>query len=400
MLKQLRIKFVCIMMTIVTLMLFVILGVIVHFTKINLQENSVQMMHNVAQRPFIPERPDHRVDGIHLPYFIIQQNRDGSFVTYGSEIFDLSDTELMQEISDIAINSKESVGIIKEYDLRYCRVKTPMDEKLVFADISSEIATVNNLVKICVVIGTFSFAGFLVLSLYLSKWAIKPVETAWAQQKQFVADASHELKTPLTVILTNAELIRSSDYSETDKQQFADTLLTMSYHMRSLVEGLLELARVDNGKVKTTMEQLDFSALAEEAILPFEPLFFEKELILNSNIDQGIYLKGSAAHLAQVVNILLDNALKYSTVNTEVTVSLKRHTGSCMLAVSGKGESISAEDLKNIFKRFYRTDKARSRDGSFGLGLAIAESIVKEHDGKIWAESINGTNTFFVQLPL
>lgn len=398
MLKKLRIKFVCIVMTIVTIMLVIMLVGMVHFTKNDLQQSTVQMMYNVAQRPVIPNKPNISRDEINLPYFIVQINPDGSFATVG-KFFDLSDTDFILEIINRADNSKSSVGEIEEYNLRYCKNDIP-DKKIVFADISSEITAVKNLIKNCIAIGFMAFGAFLGLSMYISKWAIKPVEEAWNHQKQFVADASHELKTPLAVILTNAELIKSDEYTENEKQQFADNMLTMSRHMRSLVESLLELARVDSGNIKAKMELTDLSLLVEDALLPFEPMFFEQGKVLQSDIEHPVKLKVSRGNIIQTVNVLLDNALKYSSEGTEVTVKLKKNGCNCILSVSSSGESISEEDLKNIFKRFYRTDKSRSRNGSFGLGLAIAKSVVNEHGGKIWAESKNGINTFFIQLPL
>jgi len=138
----------------------------------------------------------------------------------------------------------------------------------------------------------------------------------------------------------------------------------------------------------------------EDALLPFEPLFFEKGLELESHLDAGISVNGSESHLRQVVEILLDNAMKYTCPESRVWVYLLRQGKDCLLSVANPGPEISKADLKNIFKRFYRADKARSEGGSYGLGLSIAESIVREHRGKIWAQSVRSINTFFVQLPL
>ncbi|MBE6894636.1 MAG: HAMP domain-containing histidine kinase [Ruminococcaceae bacterium] len=398
MLKKLRIKFVCIVMIIVTVMLVIIMGGMVHFTKKDLQQSNVQMMYSVAQRPFIPDRPPNSRDEISLPYLVVKINRDGSTETTGNYSA-LTDTDFVQEIIHTANQSSNMEGEIKEYSLRYIKVDIP-ENKIVFADISSEIIAINKLLKNCIAVGVTAFFAFFVLTMYLSKWAISPVEEAWAQQRQFVADASHELKTPLAVILTNAELLKSDDYTQQEKNQFTESLLVMSRHMRSLVEGLLELVRFDSGNIKTTIDNIDASAVIEDAILPFEPMFFEQGLVLNSDIQQGIKIKASSRHITQLTNILLDNALKYSYKDTHVNIRLKKQGSHCIISVSGQGDSINNEDLKNIFKRFYRTDKARSRDGSFGLGLAIAQSIVREHSGQIWADSTNGTNTFYVMLPL
>lgn len=240
---------------------------------------------------------------------------------------------------------------------------------------------------------------FLGISIFLSRWVIRPVETAWNQQRQFVADASHELKTPLAVIMSNAELLQSEDTSENDRRTFSQNILSMTYQMRFLVENMLEMARVDNGTAKMPFATVDFSELISNAALSFQLLYEEKGLGLRCTVPEGIQVHGSEQHLYQVMDVLLDNALKYSAPGGTVSVDFVSTERGCRLSVASPGEPIAKEDLKNIFKRFYRADKARAMNGSYGLGLSIAESIVQAHKGKIWAESENGYNTFFVQLP-
>ena len=400
MLKRLRIKFICINMLIVTAMLCVIFGTVFHFTKQNLELESLRMMQSIAAGPFRPGRPDQRSEEIRLPYFTLEIGRDGRLVAAGGGYYDLSDEEFLNKVIQAAFQTREQTGVLAEYNLRFQRVVTPVGQRIIFADMSSEQSTLNNLVQTCAVIGAASFLAFFFVSLFLAYWAIKPVEQAWTQQRQFVADASHELKTPLTVILTNAELLQSQEYDDASRRQFSGSILSMAHQMRGLVESLLELARVDNGTVKASITQVDLSQIVTDALLPFEPLFFENGLEVRSDIEPGITLKGSAAHLRQVTEILLDNAMKYSASPSAVQVTLKRRGPRCLLSVSNSGEPISQEDLKNIFKRFYRTDKVRSMNHSYGLGLSIAEGIVQEHHGRIWAESKEGYNTFFVELPV
>lgn len=402
MLKRLRIQFVCIVMTIVTAMLCTILGLVIHFTGLALETQSMQMMQTIAANPFQLGKPDqnNRTEYAQLPFFAVQISRRGELIATGGGYYDLSDTKTLLKIVQTVLSSEEQSGVLQEYSLRFSKTVTPSGHQIVFADMSSERATMANLIRNCVLVGICSTMVFLAISILLARWMVKPVDQAWQQQKQFIADASHELKTPLTVIMTNAELLQYPQYSEAERRQFSDSILTMSRQMRGLVEGLLELARVDNGAVKTSYAELDLSSLITEDILPFEPLFFEKGLTLSTAIEKGIRIKGSASHLRQVLDILLDNAMKYSAPNGQVWVKLIRHNSHCVLSVASPGDGISQEDLKNIFKRFYRADKARSRDGSYGLGLSIAQSIVLKHHGKIWAESQSGVNTFFIQLPI
>ena len=172
----------------------------------------------------------------------------------------------------------------------------------------------------------------------------------------------------------------------------------MSRRMRELVESLLELARVDNGAVRAAFEELDLSALVADELLPFEPLFFEGGLTLESQLEEGLRISGSDRHLRQVLTILLDNALRYSPENAAVRVALTRQGSNALLTVTNPG-SLTKEQCRSIFRRFYRADPARTAGGS-GLGLAIAQGIALDHGGKLWADSREGDVTLSLTLPL
>ena len=396
MIRRLRVKFVCINMVTVTVMLCVILGMVLHFTGASLEAKSVQLLQSLSTGPVQPGLHGRGMQEVQLPYFTVQISPWGDVRAVGNGSYEFLDETYLAELLTAVLDAQEPSGILHEYGLRYCRAGSPGERRFVFVDISSEISTMENLVRSCVLIGCAGFLAFLLISLLLARWAVRPVDEAWKQQRQFVADASHELKTPLTVILTNAELLQ-----ETGPSRFADNILVMSRQMRGLVESLLELARVDNGAAETAFEPVDFSRLVSDALLPFEPVFFERGLELSADLTEGMTVQGSPGRLRQVVEILLDNARKYAAPQGTVTVRLERCGGKyCLLSVADPGEPISKDDLKNIFKRFYRVDEARSRDGSYGLGLPIAQGIVQSHRGKIWAGSNDGINTFFVRLPV
>ncbi len=400
MIKGLQHKFVLINMTIVTIMLLVIFGMILTSTHADLEEQSIRTMRFLLEDNSFPSsRPGEPSESVQLPYFHVTVGYDGSVISFKGGYYDLSDKAALTQIVNEAMKTDAETGELREYNLRFCRKTTPYGQAMVFVDTSSESATIKGLVQSSIMIGILSLGVFLCLSFLLARWAVRPVEKAWTQQKQFVADASHELKTPLTVIMTTAEILSGEDYDESQKKQMIGSILTMSNQMRGLVESLLELARVDSGASKLVFSSINLSALASDVVLPFEPVFFEKGLQLESSIEENIGVKGSVTYLKQLIDIFLDNALKYSSPNGCVTMTLKRQGNNCLLAVSSPGEAISKEDLKRIFRRFYRMDKARAMDHSYGLGLSIAETVVKQHNGKIWAESKDGFNTFFVQLP-
>lgn len=397
--KKLRKKFIWITMSIVTVMLCVIMSMIYFFMKMNLENNSIHMLQDIAINPFLRRVPGELSENVRLPYFTLQISPQGELITAGGGYYDLSDEGFLQTLIDDACSDSARTGIIKEYHLRYYRLNTPVSQILVYADISSEQATLRNLRRNCIIIGLLCFLIFLGISFLLAGWAVKPVELAWEQQRRFIADASHELKTPLTVIMTNAEFLQNPDYQEENHGAFSSNILIMAKQMRGLVEQMLNLARADSAQSDRPFSSVDLSRIVSDALLPFEPIFFEKGLTLQADITENIMTDGDPSQLRQVVDILLDNAGKYSFENGTTWVTLRNHgKRRCLLTVADEGREIPAEDLPRLFKRFYRADQARSRTGSFGLGLSIAESIVLRHKGKIWAESDHNINTFFVEL--
>jgi signal transduction histidine kinase len=399
MLRKLRIKFVCINMLLVTIMLTVIFGLVYSSTKSNLEQQSIQWMEELADDPYHAAKPGDYEENAQLPYFVLQLNRSGNLVAVSGGYYELNDEDFLTDVMQKAINTGYRTGVLSEYNLRFCREINLTNQRIVFVDMSYEKATLKALVETSALLGALSIAMFLGISLLLSYWAMKPVERAWKQQRQFVADASHELKTPLTVVMANAQMLSQPEFSDEQRQQFTASIQTMSQQMRGLVEDMLELARADSGESREDFKELDFSRLVSDCVLPFEPVMFEKELAFDYQIEDGIILKGREQQLRQLTDILLDNAAKYSLAGGPVSLKLKHLGGRhCQLTVSNPAPEMSREECRDIFKRFYRADKARSRDGSYGLGLSIAESIVKAHGGKISCEYNQGVICFILQL--
>ena len=386
-------------MAIATLMVGGILGMFIHFTLMGMEMQSRNMMIAVSSAPFHkghPGKPDE--EEVRLPFFMVEIGENGELDTIGGDYFDLSDREYLQQIVDLAMESQEKTGELKEHNLRYMKNMSPRGESIVFTDTTTETATRTGLIYNSAFIFCVAILVFLGISILLSRWVIRPVEKAWDQQRQFVADASHELKTPLSVIMTNAELGANDDLTQEERKRFSENILTTTYQMRSLVENMLEMARVDNGSVRVEMQPLDLSQLVEDAVLSFRLLYEDVGLELESHVEEGLRVKGSEQHLYQVMDVLLDNGMKYSTPGGKVSVDLRKNGRNCLLTVTTPGEPLSQEDLKNIFKRFYRGDKARTMNGSYGLGLSIAQSILENHGGKTRAESGENYNRFTVQL--
>ena len=403
MLKKLRLKFVFITTGIAFAMLVVLFVTVYHFTRLNLETTSITMMRSIADDPFremIPGGPD-GAPMQNLPYIKLRIGPDGTISAYGGSSYDLSDESFLKELVTSADKDNSRTGVLTDLNLRYLKHDIQATRIYVFSDISSEKEMLRNLRMTFIAIGAVGLLLFFGLSFLLARWAVKPVEQAFAREKQFVADASHELRTPLTVITTNAELLREDVADNPEDRKYADNVLHSAKRMRTLTEELLTLARSDTGRGVEKKENVDLSVMAEEAVLDYEPVFFEKGLVLEQEIEEGIQITGNEEELRRLMAILLDNAQKYSWNGGTTTLSLKKAGRSkCVLAVADEGEEIPEEVLSQLFTRFYRADEARSGEEGFGLGLSIAEEIVAHHNGRIRAESADGVNTFTAELPL
>ena len=390
MIKRLRLKFVAINMTLVAALFFSILALVYYSTAANLENDSINLLRSVALNPPRPS-PGEAAEDVNLPFFAVQISPGGEVDEASGGYFDLTDADALAALVDEALSAPGDIGEIGSYALRFYRAELPGRYVIVFADISSETATLAGLARSCAVIGAVGFFALLALSVALSRWAVRPVERAWREQREFVAAASHELKTPLTVIMTNAEL--AGDSRETGH------ILAAARRMKSLIEQLLTLARAENEGERASNGACDLSAAVLAAVMEFEPVCFESGHSLESDIAPGASVRGNAADFTRLTEILLDNAVKYSAPGGKITAAL-RPCGAWRFAltVANEGEPIEPGEARDLFRRFYRAPKHRSSPG-FGLGLAIAESTVKRAGGRIRCESAAGWNSFIAELP-
>lgn len=301
-----------------------------------------------------------------------------------------------------ALSSEESDGRLKDLNLRYSiRTRDNLVE-VGFADLTWEQSAIRQQVLNALLVFAIALLGFFVVSFFLSRWLVRPVERSWQQQQQFVADASHELKTPLTVLLADADiLISHQDDTIANQRKWVEHIQEEGLRMKGLVQDLLFLARGDAAAGRERPQgEVPLSDLCWNCLLSFEPLAFEQGLVLDSDIAENVSVTGSEEELRRLIAILLDNACKYCAPEGRVTVTL---TGGerAVLTVHNDGEPIPAEAQSHLFERFYRVDASRERSqGGYGLGLAIAAAIVEGHRGKISVQSGPGEGTAFtVVLP-
>ena len=238
--------------------------------------------------------------------------------------------------------------------------------------------------------------ALLLLVYLLSGWAVRPMAKAWDMQRQFVADASHDLKTPLTVILSNSELLRQQ--GESGDSPELDRIQSSGKRMKDLVQKMLTLARMEDDPNRGAWESMDLSDMVMETALAFEAAAFEKGLTIEENVESDLVVKGNRAQVQSVVECLLDNACKYAAPGSRVTVSLEKAGKRAKLTVHNTGSYIPPEDIQHVFERFYRADKSRTEGDSSGLGLAIVESVVEAMGGTVAAESSETGGTAFTAL--
>lgn len=409
MIRKLRLKFVAICMALVTAILAVVFFSVYLSMARNISDLSRQVLYRVSQEETIGgmTRPDISIaiggDRVLLPYFTVNvwPSRGGGYTAQitGGTYSNLEDTEELTAILQDCLSQNRQEGTVSGYHLRYLRQDNGLYEKLAFVDMSMEQAVLRRLMGSYLVIALAALALLLGVSVLLSHWATRPVEKAWKQQRQFLSDASHELKTPLTVILSNAELLEQTELPD-KPARWTDNILSEAGRMRSLVEEMLTLARADNMVRTAVMAEVSLSDVAADCALAFEPVAFEAGKPLEYQIADGTLVLGDGDKLRQLISILLDNAIKYGADGGTITLSLQKTDRQARLTVSNPGDPIPPEQLGRLFERFYRADVSRGEKSGFGLGLPIARTIAEEHKGTLRAESDAGSTRFIYTMML
>lgn len=405
MIRKLQIKFVAMCMLLVTAVLGVVFLAVFLSAKQNIEIISRQVLQRVIEEDYTVGRPDLNPGGeeeVLLPYFTVNVwERSGIYNAYvtGGTYADLQDTAELEEILTDCLRQEEDEGTIRSYGLRYLRRDLGLYLRMAFVDMSMEQATMREIMGSYLQIGAAALLLLLGVSILLARWATAPVARAWQQQRQFLSDASHELKTPLTVILSNAELLEAAPLGERPAR-WADNIRSEAKRMRSLVEEMLTLARADNAVRSAVMAELSLSDLATDCVLAFEPVAFEAGKPLESDVAPDVTVLGDGDKLRQLVGVLLDNAIKYGRDGGAITLTLRRTDRQARLTVSNPGDPIPPDQLRRLFERFYRADASRGEQTGFGLGLPIAASIASEHRGTLKAESDAVSTRFLFTMPL
>ncbi|MBC3795609.1 sensor histidine kinase [Acetobacterium tundrae] len=403
MIKKLKFKFVASMMGILAVVFILIIGSINY---VNYKSNDMQnmaLLRSLVENDGVMPKDIPITPGSANPQPPNQDETQKTFtvkINSNASVFELNgSTDLStvsEEISGLVgdvLESGEKMGSVNGY--RYLVMGKSYGKIIGFLDQRISNGMTERLLITSVTIGSISLLVFFFISLFLVNIMIKPVGEAFEKQKRFISDASHELKTPLSVIGVNADVLEN----EVGENRYLSYIQSESIRMNTLVNDLLTLARLDATKNKGVFAEFNLSKAVLSIALTFESTVFEAGKDYQLNIDEGIKYIGEAEKIKQVIAILIDNAIKHANDGGLVKISVKKHANKIRMEVFNTGQGIPEDEKEKIFERFYRSDESRSKQtGGYGLGLAIAKSIVAEHKGKIWTESANNGVKFIVSL--
>lgn len=323
-----------------------------------------------------------------IDFFVLMADVDGEFLASLNN--DDLTAEVAQSYIDEAFAQGSEDGMFET--LQFFIQQKENGTLMVFTDKASEMDMLDQLMKTTILIGAVSLVLLSILTYFLSKKNIEPIKIAFNKQKQFISDASHELKTPLTVISANADVLSC----ELGDNKWLEYIKSQTDRMNVLVNELLNLTRLENNSVDFSCGEFNLSKAVENTALPFECQAFETQKNFVIDVQENLTIVGSERHIKQMTAIFIDNALKYSKENGTVRVTLKEQNDKKILSVYNTGNGIKESEKDKIFERFYRSDSSRARTtGGYGLGLAIAKTIIDKHKFKITIDNVEGESICF-----
>jgi len=306
------------------------------------------------------------------------------------------DEDTLEDVLEEIEESREASGTLSEYGVLYYRSGLQAPYKIALASTSTIGRSMAQLVGTLALIWIGTMLCFFGVSVLLSRRAVRPMEEAMRREKQFIADASHDLKTPLSVILANNDILLESPLSTIEEQRrWIDSTGAAAKNMQRLISEMLTLSDAEREDTPLALETADVSALVQKTALQMESVAYEKGVTLDMDVPDGVTIRTNADYFARITASLMENAIKYEPDGGEVFVSLKEEHRQARLSVLNRGSVIAPEDLPHVFERFYRADKSRGTASGHGLGLAITKQMTERLGGSLAVESAAGTGTVF-----
>lgn len=377
----------------------VILGIILLFSILN-YNNTINTTNFMMDRFMgeVKRNPDDRIEDYKI------KPEEGIDGLYNITIEDSSIVQSSNALNDKTINEyalkiarkSRTKGIIGKYIYRVRKINQNTT-KITLIENEDAILHIKTIFIISAIISIFSIIGIYIIAKRLSKIIVKPVEETFEKQKQFISDASHELKTPLAVIEANADVLES----EIGTNKWISYIQNEADSMNKLINELLLLAKIENIDNLKEYKQFNLSKEVEIILSMFESMAYEKQVIIKNNIASNITMNGNKEDVEHIVSVLVDNAIKHTESKKQVIVVLKKEKNEIILEVKNMGEPIPEQEREKIFERFYRASKSRNRkEKRYGLGLAIAKSTVQKYNGSIEVHYKEPFTSFKVIIPL
>ena len=393
MIKKLRIKLIAASMASLFLVLFVIEGIVgvLNYKKIvNDADHILEVLEeNAGKFPpkFTGDRKGERPKmSLEIPYesryFSVLLDENGNVILTDTSKIVSVDTEKAIEYASEIWERKTEKGFLDEY--RYWKCSYNGEVRIIFLDCRRQLDNFQNFLLTTFGVSSIGLFAVFVLMVYLSARIVKPFSDNYEKQKRFITDAGHELKTPLTVIEADTEILEM-DFGE---NEWLLDIQGQTKRLEDLTNALVMLSRVEEGTNREMKIELPLSDIVEEVCHAFQAPAKVQGKSLNSTIASMISMKGDEKAIRGLITILLDNAVKYTNENGYISVGLEKKKNRIYLSVFNTTEYISKEQISHLFDRFYRTDSSRnSQTGGYGLGLSIAAATVESHRGKIIAET-------------
>jgi len=387
--KRLKRKFIIINMFSVLLVMFIAFYCNYSFNQANMYTESINGMEK-AINDGSPKTMQ--------TFLVFVNNYDKIYQVRGYKGSLTEDFKDVSIFTITALSAKNDIGDIKGTNLRFLKKNTPDGTVIAFTSTVDETLALEGIIRFSTYIFICCALVFFGVSVYLANISTEPVEESLERRKQFIADASHELKTPLTAIMTSAEVLLDSNEINGEDRGWIKGIRESAEDMSVLVNDMLNLARTEDDTVKRIEENVDLSELTMTLALDYEYILFEAGKTFSIDVDSNITVFGNSGELKQLIKIFLDNAKKYSYDNGIIKLSLKIFQDKAVLTVFNTGDPIPNDEIEKIFERFYRVDKVRSGASGYGLGLSIAKNIADNHLTKIHVNSDSYGTSFSVAL--
>lgn len=399
MIKKLKRKFIltATLSTAVVLLIIATALNIINYQHITTQSDDIikVISDNNGTFPMMPDRfvPSQKKSGISpeapfaTRFFSVYVDADNNCISADTSKILLTTNNQAISYAETVLDKNKTKGFIDDY--RFIVTKKNYGSLIVFIDCQKEISMIENMLRSSIIIYLCSIAGVFILTIFFSRKVIAPVAESYEKQKKFITNASHELKTPLSVISANTEVIEM----ENEPSKWTNSINNQVSRLTVLVNNLVSLTRMDEKEQNIIKTDFSISDAVAEIASNYCIAFENADKHLSINIDKNISYTGDEKAIRELVSILLDNALKYALQGSSVTLSLVKKGRKVYLSTINMALNLKKENYDRIFERFYRLDSSRNSDlGGSGIGLSIAKSIVDLHKGRITADSEDGRN--------